>query len=95
MLAAAEPVPDTSNVCPIDGKATLPETSQPDDVAAGQSRVVRVAVSKSLFWTPVGVRVAHCVLRFEKSGDTGVGVPVRVKPPTIPEPVAVAAADGP
>lgn len=23
---------------------------------------------------PVGVSVAHCVLRLEKSGDTGVGV---------------------
>lgn len=95
MLVAAEPVAETSNVCPIDGNATSPETSQPDDVAAGQSRVVRVAVSKSLFWTPVGVRVAHCALRFEKSGDTGVGVPVRVNPATIPEPVAVAATEGP
>lgn len=95
MLLAAEPVADTSNVWPIDGNATSPETSQPDDVAEGQSRVVSVAVSKSLFWIPVGVRVAHCALRFEKSGDIGVGVPVRVKPATIPEPVAVAAAVGP
>lgn len=77
VLVAAEPELDASNVCPIDGNATLPETSQPD-VAAGQSRVLKVAVSKSLFWTPVGVRVAHCALRLAKSGVTGVGVPVRV-----------------
>lgn len=41
---------------------------------AGQLRVDRLPVSMSEDAVPVGVRVAHCDLRLEKSGDTGVGV---------------------
>lgn len=40
----------------------------------GQDLVERLPVSMSEDAMPVGVSVAHCVLRFEKSGETGVGV---------------------
>ena len=45
--------------------------------------------------TPEGDSVAQCRLRLGKSGEMGVGVPVRVKPPTTPAPVAVGPAEGP
>ena len=42
---------------------------------------------------PVGVKVAHWFFRFVKSGEIGIGVPERMKPPT--PSVAVAATSGP
>jgi hypothetical protein len=43
----------------------------------------------------VGVRVAHWDCRFEKSGETGVGVPVREMPATTPEAMTVGFVSGP
>ena len=45
--------------------------------------------------TPLGLKVAHCELRFSKSGLIGVGVPERVNPSCTLACVAVAATFGP
>lgn len=58
------------------GSATFPLTSQAlvPVLLVGQVLVDRLPVSISEEDIPVGVSVAHWVLRFEKSGETGVGV---------------------
>lgn len=82
--------PLASSTCPMLGNWTLPLTSQPPAVEAGHAGAVRSGVYAEL-GVPVGVRVAHCFERLEKSGWMGVGVPLRTTPP----PDAVAAALGP
>lgn len=64
-------------------------------VDAGHGRVDRDLVSMSELMMPVGLSVAHCAFKLEKSGDTGVGVPCRVKPSAMLLPVAVGSAGGP
>lgn len=58
------------------GSATFPLTSHAlvPVLLDGQALVDRLPVSMSEDAMPVGVSVAHCVLRFEKSGEIGVGV---------------------
>lgn len=55
----------------------------------------RDLVSMSELMMPVGLSVAHCDFRLEKSGDTGVGVPRMVKPAIMSLPVAVGSTGGP
>lgn len=55
----------------------------------------RDLVSMSELLMPVGLSVAHCDFKLEKSGDTGVGVPCLVKPATMLLPVAVGSTGGP
>jgi hypothetical protein len=69
----------TCRVWPTLGNATSPSTNQPPAVLLGQAGGVKVG-EYAEDATPVGVRVAHCDCRFVKSGETGVGVPVREMP---------------
>lgn len=67
---------EPKSVSPIVGSATFPLTSHAlvPVLLDGQVLVDRLPVSMLEDMMPVGVSVAHCVLRFEKSGETGVGV---------------------
>ena len=65
-------------VWPRVGNEALASTVQPLAVVAGQAgRVLELSVYAER-GVPVGVRVAHWLLRLLKSGETGVGVPERV-----------------
>jgi hypothetical protein len=75
-LALEAPVPAVARAWPSVGSATLPSTNQPPAVELGQAGAVRLGVYAEL-GVPVGVRVFHCACRLEKSGEIGVGVPVR------------------
>lgn len=57
------------------GSGKLGSTAHPPAVEAGQGRGVTDAPEYVGKATPVGLMAAHCALRFEKSGETGVGVP--------------------
>ena len=75
--AGTELVAWASKVWPIVGRATLPLTSHAMEVYAGHSGAEfegEYADSE----TPEGVRVFQWLERFWKSGEIGVGVPVRV-----------------
>lgn len=59
------------------GSGKLASTAHPPAVEAGHGRGVTDLLEYADKPTPVGLMVAHCALRFEKSGVTGVGVPCR------------------
>jgi len=89
VLLAALPL--TCCVWPTLGNLTSPSTSHPPAVLLGQAGGVRVDGLYAEDATPVGVKVFHCDCKFVKSGDTGVGVPVREMPAWTPEATTVAA----
>ena len=82
-------------VWPMEGNAAFPLTSQPFGVDVGHAGVERLEAEAEYTESdiPVGVSVAHWFFRFVKSGEIGVGVPDRIKPPS--PSVAVAANAGP
>jgi hypothetical protein len=69
--------PEETPAWPIVGNAALGSTFQPVGVCEGQAGPVKLEAEAAYAEeaTPVGERVAHWACRFEKSGDTGVGVP--------------------
>ena len=88
-------LPLTCCVWPTLGNLTSPSTSHPPAVLLGQAGGVRVDGLYAEDATPVGVKVFHCDCKFVKSGDTGVGVPVREIPAWTPEATTVAATVAP
>jgi hypothetical protein len=76
-LGMPEGRPGETPAWPIVGKAELGSTFQPVGVCVGQAGPVKLEAEAAYAEeaTPVGERVAHWAWRFEKSGDTGVGVP--------------------
>jgi len=84
----------TCCVWPREGSATFPSTSHPPGVELGQAGGVRLGEYAEL-GVPVGVKVAHWACKLEKSGETGVGVPVLEKPSWMPEATTVAETSGP
>jgi hypothetical protein len=78
-LGIPEGKPGETLACPSVGRAALGSTSQPVGVGVGQAGTVNPEAEAAYAEeaTPVGWRVAHWACRFEKSGETGVGVPWR------------------
>lgn len=72
-------IPEGKLTWPSVGRAALGSTSQPVGVGVGQAGTVNLEAEAAYAEeaTPVGWRVAHWACRFEKSGETGVGVPWR------------------
>lgn len=73
-------MPGETLAAPKVGRAALGSTSQPVGVGVGQAGNVNPDAEAAYAEdaTPVGWSVAHWAWRFEKSGETGVGVPWRV-----------------
>jgi hypothetical protein len=80
LLGVPEGEPEETLASPRGGRAALGSISQPVGVGVGQAGNVNPDAEAAYAEdeTPVGWSVAHWAWRFEKSGETGVGVPWRV-----------------